>query len=103
MNEALEVVDKWDDSEVLNAYKEAPKTGLNTSLKNKSLLEWGKIFYKLSKNGLEKRSIKNKNGKDESEFLRSMENILMNNKTKADVIIEKFKKAKSLDFMYDKT
>ena len=103
LNEALEVVDKWDASEVLNAYKEAPKTGLNTSLKNKSLLEWGKIFYKLSKNGLEKRSIKNKNGKDESEFLRSMENILMNNKTKADVIIEKFKKAKSLDFMYDKT
>ena len=70
---------------------------------NKTLLEWGKIFLKLSRTGLEKRSIKNKNGKDESEFLRSMENILMNNKTKADVIIEKFKKAKSLDFMYDKT
>ena len=103
LNEALEVVDKWDSAEVLNAYKKAPKTGLNTSINNKTLLEWGKIFLKLSRTGLEKRSIKNKNGKDESEFLRSMEDILMNNKTKADVVIEKFDKAKSLDFMYDKT
>ena len=103
LNEALEVVDKWDSAEVLNAYKKVPKTGLNTSINNKTLLEWGKIFFKLSKTGLENRSIKNKNGKDESEFLQSMEKILMNNKTKADVVIEKFDKAKSLDFLYDKT
>ena len=101
LDEALEVVDKWDSAEVLNAYKKAPKTGLNTSINNKTLLEWGKIFFKLSKTGLENRSIKNKNGKDESEFLQSMENILMNNKTKADITVKQFKKNKSLDFMYE--
>ena len=65
LDEALEVASKWNVVEVLNAYKEVPKTGLNTSLNNKTLLEWGKIFLKLSNAGLEKRSIKNKKGKDE--------------------------------------
>ena len=101
LDEALEVISKWNDAEVLNAYKKAPKTGLNTFLNNKTLLEWGKIFLKLSKVGLEKRSIKNQKGKDESEFLRSIEDILMNNKTKADITVKQFKKNKSLDFMYE--
>ena len=103
LNEALDVVKKWSITEVLNAYAEAPKTGLNTTINNKTLLEWGKIFLKLSKEGLEKRSIKNRNGKDESEFLRSIGNILSSNKTKADVAIEKFSMSKNLDFMYEKT
>jgi len=103
LNEALDIVNKWEVAEVLNAYYHSPKTGLNTIINNKTLLEWGKIFFKLSKSGLKKRSIKNINGKDESIFLGSIENILKNNKTKADIAIEKFKKKKSLDFMYEKT
>ncbi len=103
LNEALDVVKKWEINEVLNAYAECPKTGLNTTINNKTLLEWGKIFLGLSKAGLEKRSIKNTNGKDESIFLRSIQYILENNKTKADIVIEKFNKNKSLSFMYDKT
>ena len=102
LNEALDVVNKWKVTEVLNAYAHCPKTGLKTIINNKTLLEWGKIFFKLSKAGLEKRSIKNKNGKDESIFLRSIESILKNNKTKADITIEKFNKNKSLDFIYEK-
>ena len=46
-------------SEVLNAYIDAPKKGLNTVINNKTVLEWGKIFLNLSKRGLKKRSIKN--------------------------------------------
>ena len=55
-----------------------------------------------TKKGLEKRSIKNDIGKDESIFLRSVENILTNNKTKAEVSIEKFQKDNSLKFLYEK-
>ena len=75
---------------------------LNTFLNNKTLLEWGKIFLKLSKEGLQNRFIKNKKNKDESVFLKNIENILMYNKTKADIAIENFKKNKSFDFMYEK-
>ena len=103
LDEALDVVKKWNIVDVLNAYGKAPKAGLNTSINNKTLQEWGKIFLKLSKAGLEKRSFKNKNGEDESKFLKSIENILMIKKTKAEIVVEKFNINKSLDFMYEKT
>jgi glutamate--cysteine ligase len=103
LNEAFDIINKWKVSDVLSAYIDAPKKGLNTVMNNKTLLEWGKIFLNLSKKGLEKRSIKNNNGKDESIFLRSVESILVNNKTKAEVTIEKFHKDNSLKFLYEKT
>ena len=103
LDEALDVVKKWSITEVLNAYEKAPKNGLNTSLNNKTLHEWGKIFLRISKAGLEKRSIENKNGENESIFLKSIENILMTKKTKAEAVIIKFNRNKSLDFMYEKT
>ena len=96
LNEAFDTVNKWKASDVINAYIEAPKKGLNTVLNNKTLLEWSKIFLNLSKKGLKKRSIKNDSGKDESIFLRNVESILTNNKTKAEVTIEKFQKDLSL-------
>ena len=102
LDEAYDIISKWNISEVLNAYIDAPKKGLNTLIENKTILEWGKIFLSLSRKGLEKRSIKNDVGKDESIFLRSVESILTNEKTKAEITIEKFQKNKNLDFLYEK-
>ena len=103
MDEACDIINKWKISEVLNAYIDAPKKGLNTVISNKTALEWGKIFLNLSKRGLEKRSIKNDSGKDESIFLHSIKNILANNKTKAEQTIEKFQDNNNLNFLYEKT
>ena len=102
LDEACDIISQWKISEVMNAYIEAPKKGLNTIISNKTILEWGKIFLSLSKRGLEKRSIKNDSGKDESIFLHSIESILTNNKTKAEITIEKFEKGKDLEFLYEK-
>ncbi len=102
LNEAFHIIDKWDVIEVLNAYKDVLKKGLNTIINNKTLLEWGKIFLELARDGLEKRSIKNNTGKDESIFLRNIENILNNNKSRAFVTIEKFKNNNNLEFLYEK-
>ena len=41
-------------------------------------------------------------GKDESIFLRSVESILTNDKDESGNNIEKFKKNKNLDFLYEK-
>ena len=103
LNEALEIVNKWKISEVLNAYAEAPKKGLSTIINNKTLLEWGKILLNLAQKGLETRAIKNSSGKDESIFLRSIENILTSNKSKAESTIEKSRIQKNLEFLYEKT
>ncbi len=102
LDEAYDIISKWNISEVLNAYIETPKKGLNVLIENRTILEWGKIFLSLARKGLEKRSIKNDTGKDESIFLRSVESILTNEKTKAEISIEKFKKNKNLDFLYEK-
>ena len=102
LDKALEVINRWKIQDVMNAYNEVPKKGLNTVINNKTCLEWGKIFSNLAKEGLIKRSIKNNEGKDESVFLRSVENILKSKKNKADVIIEKFITNKNLQFLYEK-
>ena len=102
LDEALDIINKWKIADVLNAYSESPKKGLNSTINNKTLLEWGKIFLSLAKKGLEKRSIKNSSNKDETIFLRSIESIINNNKNKANIIIEKFKDQKNLEFLYEK-
>ena len=102
LDEALEIINNWKIPEVLNAYFESPKKGLNTIISNKTLLEWGNIFLNLSRKGLVNRAIKNKSNKDESIFLRSVESILTKNKNKAQVTIEKFKANKDLEFLYEK-
>jgi glutamate--cysteine ligase len=103
LDEAIQIINKWKISEVLNAYIEVPKKGLNTIINDKTLLEWGKIFLSLAKNGLKNRSIKNKDNQDENIFLRSIENILNNKSNKANDIIKKFKTQKKLEFLYEKT
>jgi len=102
LDEASKIINKWKISEVINAYAETPKKGLNSIINNKTLLEWGKVFLNLAKKGLEKRSIKNASGKDETIFLRSIESILNNNKSKADLAIQKFNDQKNLEFLYEK-
>ena len=101
LNESLDIINKWKISEVMNAYIESPKKGLETNIGNKTLLEWGKIFLKLAKEGLQNRSIKNSVGKDETIFLRSVESTLNSGNTKAQIIIKKFKQQKNLEFLYD--
>ena len=62
------------------------KNGLNFNLLN------------VSKKGIQKRNIKNKSGKDESILLKSIENTLLNKKTKAEKTLEDFNEKKGIDF-----
>jgi glutamate--cysteine ligase len=101
LDEAYEVINKWNKLDVMNAYLEAPKKGLGTMINNKSILEWSKILLNLSKKGLQKRNIKNKSGKDESIFLKNIENTLLDKKTKAEKTIEDFNEKKGIDFFYE--
>ena len=61
-----------------------------TEIKNKSILEWGKIFLNLSNKGLQDRNFENKDGKNETIFLKNVEQILQQNKTKAEKTPENF-------------
>jgi glutamate--cysteine ligase len=101
LDEALEVIKKWNKKDVMNAYLEAPKKGLRTMINNKSIMHWSEILLNLSKKGLEKRNIKNKSEKKESIYLKSIENILFNKKTKSEEMIENFNENKLIEFFYE--
>ena len=40
LDEALELISKWEKTDLLNAYKDAPKKGLNTNLMGKDMIYW---------------------------------------------------------------
>ena len=83
----------------MEAYLNAPKQGLNTLLNNKKLIDWGKIFLDLSKKGLEKRNELNKSGKNETIYLKHIEDIIKNKKTRADMLVDQLNKTKNLNFL----
>ena len=91
LEESLDIIKKWKTNDILNAYIEAPKKGLKTQINNKSINYWGNVFLKLSKKGLIKRNIINKKKMNETIFLSSVEKILKENKTKAELTIERMK------------
>ena len=91
LEESLDIIKKWKTNDILNAYIEAPKKGLKTQINNKSIKYWGNVFLKLSKKGLIKRNVINKKKMNETIFLGSVEKILKENKTKAELTIERMK------------
>ena len=83
----------------MEAYLNAPKQGLDTLLQDKKLIDWAKIFLDLSKKGLEKRNELNKSEKNETIYLKHIEEIISNKKTRAEMLIEQYNKTKKLEFL----
>ena len=91
LDESLDIIKNWKTNDILNAYIEAPRKGLKTEINKKSIGYWGKVFLKLSKKGLINRNKTNKQKMNETIFLKNVENILKENKTKAELTIERMK------------
>ena len=92
LDETFEVIKDWNKDEIKNAYAESCKKGLRTEINRKDILFWSIKLLQISKKGLEKRSYLNENGKNESVFLKNIENILKNNLTKAEEYLNNLKK-----------
>ncbi len=99
LDETYEIIKYWKKDEVLDAYFNSPKLGLNTSFQNKKLIDWAKIFLDLTRKGLAKRNELNKSGKNETIYLKHVEEIISNKKTRAEMLIEQYNKMKKLDFL----
>ena len=99
LDETYEIIKNWKKEEVMEAYLNAPKQGLNTLLNNKKLIDWGKIFLDQSRRGLEKRNELNKSGKNETIYLKHIEEIIKNKKTRADILVDQFNTTKNLNFL----
>ena len=101
LDEAFNIISKWSKDNVMNAYLESPKKGLSTELEGKKLYEWGDIFLKLAKDGLNNRKKMNVKNKNETIYLLHTENVIKNRKNRAQLLLDKFEQKENLDFFND--
>ncbi len=102
LDEVHELVSKWDNDKIINAYLEAPQKGFNTQLMGKDLLYWSSLLLNLSRKGLENRDVLSKKGNNETIFLNHLQKVIDNKTTNADHMISKFSKNENLNELYDK-
>ena len=102
LDEAYELISKWDKNKIINAYLEAPKKGFNTELMGKDLLHWSSLLLGISKKGLLNRDILNKSNDNEAKFLNHLDKLIDKKTTNADHMIDKFSKNENLNDLYDK-
>ena len=101
LDETYDLISKWENDKIINAYLEAPQKGFNTQLMGKDLLYWASNLLELSKKGLDNRDILNKSKKNETLFLNHLQKVIYNKKTNADHMINKFSKDENLETLYD--
>jgi glutamate--cysteine ligase len=102
LDEAYELISKWDKNKIINAYLEAPKKGFNTELMGKDLLYWSSLFLGISRKGLLNRDILNKSNDNEAKFLNHLDKLIDNKLTNADHMMDRFSKNENLNDLYDK-
>jgi glutamate--cysteine ligase len=102
LEEVFDLVKKWDVSDILSAYINAPKDGFKTNLGNKDLLHWSAILLNISREGLANRNALNKKKINESKFLSHLENIIKFKNNNAENVLSKFNNNKDLNFFYEK-
>ena len=92
LNDLWEETENWSQEGILKLYQEVPNKGLQSNLMGKNLSEIGTWLLNISKQGLNKRGYLNSDGQDESIHLEKLQNIIKEQKTPADVLIEEFNK-----------
>ncbi|MDC0449408.1 glutamate-cysteine ligase family protein [Pelagibacteraceae bacterium] len=98
LDETYDVIKSWKKEDVMKAYLQSPKKGLETELGGKKLHHWGKIFLDIAKSGLIKRKELNSNSKDETIYLKHLEDIINRKTNRAQLLLEQFNKQGNLDF-----
>jgi glutamate--cysteine ligase len=98
LDESYDVIKSWKKEDVIEAYLQSPKKGLETELGGKKLYQWGKIFLDIGKSGLIKRKELNSSGKDETIYLKHLEDIIDRKTNRAQLLLEQFNKQGNLDF-----
>jgi glutamate--cysteine ligase len=98
LDESYDVIKSWKKEDVMEAYLQSPKKGLETELGGKKLHQWGKIFLDITKSGLIKRKELNSSGKDETIYLKHLEDIIDRKTNRAQLLLEQFNKQGNLDF-----
>tara|TARA_A100001011_G_scaffold386222_1_gene461635 strand:- start:439 stop:1776 length:1338 start_codon:yes stop_codon:yes gene_type:complete len=87
----------WSYDEILNLYNNVPKYGLQCEFMKKKVYIEAQRLLEIAISGLNRRAYLNSNGQDESIHLDKLKNIIIDQKTPADVLIEEFNQSQNLN------
>ncbi|HVV80310.1 MAG TPA: glutamate--cysteine ligase [Pseudolabrys sp.] len=90
LNSAWDLVKDWTAEERQKLRDEVPQRGFKAAVRNTNLHALAQETLKLSRRGLEKRARLDRNGRDETRFLRPLEEIVTRGITPAEELLEKY-------------
>jgi glutamate--cysteine ligase len=86
-----EIVKDWTASERQKLRDDVPRLGFKATIRGRSLLEISKQTLALAEQGLTRRNKLDKNGHDESGYLRPLQEIVARGITPAEELLEKYR------------
>jgi glutamate--cysteine ligase len=87
---AWELVKDWSAEERQKLRDEVPQRGFKTVIRNTNVLVLAQETLRLARRGLEKRARLDRNGRDETRFLKPLEEIVTRGITPAEELLEKY-------------
>ena len=96
IDELWEITNEWSKEDILQLYQDVAKNGLQCYFNNQALHELGKMILDVSTSGLQRRGYLNSEGQDESIHLKKLKNIIEDQKTPADVLIDEYNLSKDV-------
>jgi glutamate--cysteine ligase len=94
-DEALQLIQDWSINELLTAYANVPRNGLNTMLNNRTLHAIARDVMNISQRGLKRRANLH-NGYDETEYLNPLIEIAESGRTVAIKLIESYQETRDI-------
>jgi glutamate--cysteine ligase len=87
---AWRMVKNWTAEERLKLRYDVPRLGFKATIGNTDVFNLAREALRLSRRGLERRKRLDANGRDETRYLRPLEEIIAQGITPAEVLLEKF-------------
>ncbi|MBV9262380.1 MAG: glutamate--cysteine ligase [Pseudolabrys sp.] len=91
LDAAWELVKDWSETDRQKLREEVPRRGFRTTVQQTNVFTLAKQTLMLAHKGLERRKRLDQNGRDETRYLRPLEEIIAQGVTPAEAMLEKFR------------
>jgi glutamate--cysteine ligase len=88
---AWDLVKDWSAPERQQLRDEVPRLGFQATIRGRSVLQLAKATLALSEQGLRRRRRLDRNGRDETRYLRPLQEFLARGITPAEELLEKYR------------
>jgi glutamate--cysteine ligase len=90
LDAAWDLVKDWTAEERQLLRDEVPKLGFKATIRNRNVLHLARTTLRLAEHGLRRRKRLDRNGRDETRYLRPIQEIVARDITPAEELLEKF-------------